>query len=99
MDRTAAQEGIVFDFLQTVRSVWAFFVPCGDVPGYRFAFSFRFSAFEDNKVACHMKKVGGSVVGFLGWFVKYERPGLLLRVDDLIFFLTFAALFVGKSEQ
>lgn len=58
MNRAAAKEGVVLYFLQTVRSVGAFLVPRGDVTGNRFAFSFRLSAFEDDKIACHMKKFG-----------------------------------------
>ncbi len=53
VESVTLQVWVVFLFLQAGWSVWALFIPCGNVAGNRFAFCFRFRAFEDDKIACH----------------------------------------------
>jgi len=53
MQRAAAQERIVFLFLQAAGRVGAFFVTRADVTGDRFTFRFRLCALESNYVPWH----------------------------------------------
>lgn len=53
MQRTALEEGIELDLLETTRSPETLLVPGGHVDRSLFALRFGFRAFEDDDVAWH----------------------------------------------